>query len=362
MRNQFARIRPLPILILGCSLFVYACDSSNKSTSHGPWPSADSLFRSNPTFLGGDSAYSADLGDGRVLWQFGDTFVGPGAGGTRADSVLVRNAMAIQTGYNPESANLNFFSAENNGAPTAIFTRPEPNWLWPGPAVMVGSQLLLTYFELKPTDSGLGFEAVDGAAFLVSNPESPPDVWQTLELDIPVMPEGVRFGTGALLLQDNFLFAYTAVEPGSHDVYLVRWDAAQVEAGNLLAPEFYNTESGWHSEASLAHPVAEQVQTEFSVHHDSTTDQFIMISVDGFGGTNIVKRSADKPEGPWSDANIISRPSESDRGAGTLVYSAKAHPFLLGGDMVITYSTNHLDFDTLLTDMSIYYPRFQREL
>ena len=40
-----------------------------------PWPEADELFRSDPHWLGSDDAYSIDLGDGRVLWLFGDTFI-----------------------------------------------------------------------------------------------------------------------------------------------------------------------------------------------------------------------------------------------------------------------------------------------
>lgn len=352
-------MRLLRMSFIACTLTLTNCGSSNQVASHAAWPAADTLFREKSNFLGGDSAYSADLGNGRVLWQLGDSFVGA-AGDTRSDSIMVRNAMAIQTGYNPETANLTFYSGEKDGIPSAFLSRPEPNWLWPGPAVVVGSKLLLTYFELQPTNSGLGFRAIDGTAFLVNNPESSPDSWQPVELDIPELPADVRFGTGALLLEERYLYAYLAVEPGSHDVFLARWDAAHVEGGNLLSAEFYNPDSGWHNDASLAGPVVERVQTEFSVHRDTDTDQIIMISVDGFGGTNIVKRSASAPEGPWSATTFVSRPSESDRGAGTLVYSAKAHPFLSGGQMVVTYCSNDLNFTTLLEETNIYFPRFQR--
>ena len=359
MGRPLTRQHVVQLLIICGSVLLMSCDSTTQKPTHSAWPSADTLFRNSPSFLGGDSAYSADLGNGRVLWQFGDSFVGV-AGDTRSDSAMVRNAVAIQSGYNPESASLMFYSGQMDGISTAFLSRPEPNWLWPGPAVAAASKLLLTYVELQPTNSNLGFEAIDGTAFLVDNPQLPPDQWDLVELDIPILPSGVRFGTGALLLGDSHVYAYFAVEPGDHDVYLARWSVIQVEAGNLLSIEYYHPSYGWNNDPGLAHPIAEQVQTEFSVHLDAITKQYIMVSVDGFGGTNIVKRTADRPEGPWTNATFVSRPIESNRGSGTLVYSAKAHPHLSGGQLIITYCTNDLNFANLLTDMSLYFPRFQR--
>ena len=48
-----------------------------------PWPEADSLFRSDPLWLGADAAFSVDLGRGRVLWLFGDSFVASKSAETR---------------------------------------------------------------------------------------------------------------------------------------------------------------------------------------------------------------------------------------------------------------------------------------
>ena len=40
------------------------------------WPDGDGLFRRDPRWRGGDVASSLDLGQDRVLWLFGDSFVG----------------------------------------------------------------------------------------------------------------------------------------------------------------------------------------------------------------------------------------------------------------------------------------------
>jgi hypothetical protein len=69
-----------------------------------PWTEADALFRSDPRWLGSDGAYSIDLGDGRVLWLFGDTFISTSFLNTRRLAKMIRNSVGVQTGYEPSTA------------------------------------------------------------------------------------------------------------------------------------------------------------------------------------------------------------------------------------------------------------------
>jgi hypothetical protein len=41
-----------------------------------------------------------------------------------------------------------------------------------------------------------------------------------------------------------------------------------------------------------------------------------------------------------------------------LVYAAKGHPELTGAPFIATYATNSTDLSTLVSDMSLYFPRF----
>jgi hypothetical protein len=43
-----------------------------------------------------------------------------------------------------------------------------------------------------------------------------------------------------------------------------------------------------------------------------------------------------------------------------MIYQGKAHPYLTGADLILSYSTNSLDFQNLIDDDAIYYPRFVR--
>ena len=60
------------------------------------------MFHRDPEWLGGDDAYSVDLGDGRVAWFFGDSFVAPTTPGERRGTTMVRNSVGLQTGYDPD--------------------------------------------------------------------------------------------------------------------------------------------------------------------------------------------------------------------------------------------------------------------
>ena len=68
------------------------------------WPEADRLFHSDPRWLGADGAYSIDLGHGRVLWAFSDSFVARRPGADRPHSAFIHNTVAIQSGYDPSQA------------------------------------------------------------------------------------------------------------------------------------------------------------------------------------------------------------------------------------------------------------------
>lgn len=87
-----------------------------------PWPEADSLFKKDRSWLGGDGAYSVNLKNGRVLWLFADTFVADGPVKSRREAKLIRNSLAIQHGYDPSSA-----SIVSEAAATLLFKEGE---LW----------------------------------------------------------------------------------------------------------------------------------------------------------------------------------------------------------------------------------------
>lgn len=335
------------------------CHSGPRLTA-AAWPAADGLFRGSLDWRGGDSAYSARLGPKRVLWLFGDSIVGRGKGPRRAFRTMVHNTIGLQLGGDPDRARMRFLYGHQAGKAAAFFeTGDAKTWLWPGPAVRLRRGLLLTFVEVTEAKGGLGFRTIGSRARLVPRPNADPGSWRPIPVVLPPTPYGARFGTGAFLLHGGELYAYLTVEPGDHDVYLARWSRADVERHLLLSPRWW-TGRGWSPDYARAAVIVGHLQTELSVDWDASIGRFVMISVDGFGRTNIVARTARRPEGPWSKPVVIYRPPESDmKTKGVLVYSAKAHRLADGG-LAVTYCSNDLDFWTMAAHMDLYFPRFVR--
>ena len=343
----FARAALLTVLLLPCG----GCRSRRDAAR--AWPEADKLFRSDPRWLGGDGAYSIPLDEGRTLWLFGDRFVEPGGSGKRSLDSLPRNTIAIQEGLDPASAKMRFYWREKGGKPRAFFGEEGERWLWPAHGARVGKRLLLFFMRIKRASGGMGFSVEGSTALLVDNPEQDPLSWRFMVPALPALRAGMLLGS-AVLVDRGFLYAYSPQDPG-HRVYLARWPLEKTEKGELSSPQWWSGKAGW----SLA---AEPVPlftgaSEFSVH--AGTGGLVSVHSLGFGDTEIGIRRSLKPEGPWSRAEAAFHPEESGR-KGILVYAAKAHAHLRGKGLLVTYAANPQDPTILLSDMSLYYPRFVR--
>ncbi len=323
------------------------------------WPEADALFHQDPRWLGADVAYSVDLGGGRVLWLFGDTFVATSAANVRSQSTMVHNTAAIQTGYDPSQASIAFRWGTSGGAPAAIFPDAGSTWFWPGQGVMVSGQLVVFLSHVARSEGGLGFQADGWAAVRIDDPAEDPKSWKPVPLETPSSTFGTTFGEAALV-QAGYLYVFGA-ENGSHAVHLVRWPTSAVARGNLSTPEWW-TPAGWVTQSSLSAapaPLFTDGSTELSVQPDPHGAGWIEVQTVGFGAATLDIRSAQGLSGPWGSLAAIYSPPESQR-SGVLVYAGKGHPELHGAELVATYASNSSTFATLVRETSLYYPRFVR--
>jgi len=328
-----------------------------------PWLQADQLFRSDPRWLGGDVAYSIDLGRERVLWLFGDSFIADLAGAQRGQATMVRNSVAIQTGYDPSRSSLKFYWKKERGQPASFVPGTGDVWLWPAHGVRLGGKLLLFFTRVRPDSrkDSLGFENFGWAAFLVDNPDEEPSAWVLQRAAVPSNTRNVIAGAAALVVS-QFLYVFSPAEP-SHDIYLLRWPLCAAAKGDLASPKWWcGLKHGWAKHPEAAHPPVPAIRQgamEFSVQWVPQRRKFLMVQSVGMGASDIAVRWADRLEGPWPAPGAVYRPEESAR-PDALVYAAKAHAELAGADLVITYVANSRDFGILTRDPSIYYPRFVR--
>ena len=328
------------------------------------WREADELFRRDPNWVGGDGASSVVLGDGRILWLFGDSWIDPSGGHTRQGATLVSNSVAIQSGTNPETASIQFYWGQlADGRPAAIIPDEGEERHWFGNGVRVGDRLILFSNRVRSTTTGIGFESVGWAAWMVENPDADPSSWRMTRLTTPANPLGVLVGFAAVLTLGEHVVAFGSQDPvKSHPIYAVRWPVHQVGQGDLASPEWWAGDRlGWVPDASPTPrvPIFGNGQSDLTIHWDTETKRFLAFQHTGFGPADVMIRAAPSFTGPWSHPQMIFRPSDYYR-PNVMIYSAKAHPVLTGADMVLTYATNTFEFGEQFSDPLIYYPRFVR--
>ena len=187
-----------------------------------PWPAAEALFHQDPRWLGGDGVYSVDLGQGRVLWLFSDSFIATSSANTRSASRIVRNSIALQTGYDPATASRRFFWSASGNGPDAFFIDPNsPKWFWPAHGVRIGNMLLIFLTEIHPGTGGLGFAGSGWKAVAVDNPDATPDQWHVRSL---VAPNQFSLVVGSsVLVIGNYLYAYSHSEIDNNILVLPRF-------------------------------------------------------------------------------------------------------------------------------------------
>ena len=357
---QRAMIRGLLAVFVAAGSFAASHDEP-RVVSVAPWPEADALFHRDPRWLGSDCAYSIDLGGGRVLWLFGDTFVATSDAYKRRESKMPRNTVALQRGYDPAKADMQFYWNRRDGAPASFFPDEDWGWYWPGGGIRLDDRLLLFLVKVRRTGDGMfGFAAIGTSAVAIDNPDETPDRWHLRMTEVPPNDYNVMVGSGSVLRAGDQVLAFGSVEPGpGHNIFLVRWPLAAVRRLDFAATEWWDATAGrWTLQRELSArpvPVFGNAQTEFSVHRDARSGRFIEIQTRGFGGADLAFRSAPAPTGPWSAPQSFHRPAESSL-PRVLVYAGKAHPELTGADLVVTYATN-TDWDRCLDDPAIYYPR-----
>lgn len=318
-----------------------------------PWPDADRLFHSDPRWLGSDAAFSIDLGNGRVLWMFDDTFVARKLGDTRRQAAFIHSSVAIQAGYDPAHASLKFFWNTLKGNPSEIFQDEGDVWLWPSSGIRDGDTLLLFSDRITHDSSpdSLGFKVIGWNAYRVINPDAPPSAWHMTR--IAAVNDNVILAS-QVLMQDGFLYLFGQDEP-QHSLYLARISRVR-RVASKLGPLQWWTGISWESSSEHRQPVIAEAGTETSIQRDPRGSGYIEINSQGFGATDIVMRESPLLTGPWSKPKIIYRPPESNQ-PNAFVYAGKSHAELRGADLVLTYASNGPD-EKVATDMHLYFPRF----
>ena len=361
MTNGFSR----PALCVGLGLLFACAEAPNLNVKATAWPEANRLFSQDPLWIGGDGAYSCDLGpnsagQGRVLWLFGDSLVAKDVKRDPGHSYFIRNSIAIQTGYDPSAAWMAFHWGQTDGRAGSYFVEVDKQWFWPGPCAVISGKLYIFGGWLYQKSPGMwGFASVRSTVFVVDNPSADPTMWQPQELALAGEGTAVQVGTAGLV-RNGYWYVYG--QSGDwHHYHIARFALADIAADNFTQPEVFGDGHwrSWQATKSAQDVIMPQGAPESSVHFDDKISAYVMAHSEGFGSTTLALRTATLPQGPWSPPQTVLRPPESFVG-GNFVYAGKGHPHLKGADLVLTYVPTQFNDVPTISRKDWYLPHFAK--
>ncbi|WP_282795048.1 hypothetical protein [Streptomyces sp. CC224B] len=331
-------------------------------------------------WTGGDSTYTVVLPDGRRLYLFSDTFLGPlNADGTRPTKAkFINSSIVVEKG-----ASLSTITGGTKARPKALMPPAvKDRWYWLGDGMVskIGGKnyLQIMFQEYRNTHDGtempFAFARNVVATFDLD------DLSQPIWIDPLPSDTGVAWGS-ALLPASRSGDGYTYIYGVSKHKVNKKMRIARVKGSDLSQADkwqFFNAgELGgdkWMRSEKEGNEYLEGVSNEYSV--TPWNKQFVLISQDSTAAFSAKIRawSGCTPYGPFGyreGADEVYRTTEGgpppwgSYGDGRVfTYNAHAHPSLQNGDRwTISYNVNTFDSEVSTTgshyrDPSIYKPRF----
>jgi hypothetical protein len=389
---------------------VYALAAEDRSPVSAVMPDPDwnAVFDRSDGWTGADAAGSIDLGDGRTLWTFGDTWIGNIRAGKRVSgATMVNNSIAVHPTDKanpwrpPDPRAVEFFwgPSDKDGHPTAwvvppaVPGRPESDnnhdWFWAtgggvasSPGDGRGGQLVVFLFRTRRDPRGKGvwnFTTVGTSMAIVDNVSDPPQRWRPRVVDVPGTGriEGAA-GSGApveLLWGMSACVPRDRSEPARHVLLCGTRRSGPVDTALVMARAPVGSVERFGEWIAVSEPdkakspsvqprsIASGLVSEFSVeqmdHNGRPT--WILIQSEPLLGKRIFARTAPGPEGPWSAPRTIFSVPEVAKNRAYFTYAAKGHASLSRpGELLVTYLVNSQNFGDLVHDTTIYHPKFLR--
>lgn len=376
------------LLVCGCSSQPASPPATTEAPAlravPAPW------FERSDGWIAADGAATIDLGDGRVLWTFGDTLIGTlkPDGGVAEGCTMVNNTFATST-RTPDTMEFRWTRRADATAaswaqsPAQLGATDATHWLWPtGGGIRVqretGDHVVLFFSMLRRAhaeDTGdvWNFAFHGTSTVTVLNPSDPPSEWRTevgalidrqAQMDAGQAVRLISWGTAVIPDPEDgtrcLVYGVDVTDVAHKRLVLAR---APMETLERMDTWEFRTPTAWSPAESEAAPLGDQLMDEFSVHRQEVggRQMYVLVHMEPFFGPRIMARFAERPEGPWSEGRPIYTCPEPASDARTIVYSARAHPELGAGPLadrvLVSYCVNSTDFWYMLAHAKLYRPR-----
>lgn len=333
--------------------------------SAGPAPELDALFQQTDGWIGADGAYSVSVSPERTLWLFSDTWVGSVREGRRTDATIVNNTVGVQSGAKER---LKFSIARQADGKPAALIRPADGrgWFWLQAGQADGNRLVLFLNQVEKTGGNdvFSFRSIGLWLGSVANADQPPETWRIEQVKLP----------NTVFSEERTLVWGAAVLRAGDDLYIYGTDErrgkvfpnrqlvvakAPFNSVSTIAEWRYFRDGQWVTDFENPSPLAGEMASEFSVMPFGKG--YVAVYTHLGLSHRILARTADKPEGPWSEPIELYKCPEMTRDKNLFCYAAKAHPALSAdGEVVVSYVVNSFDFWQVAREAELYWPRFVR--
>lgn len=334
----------------------------------------DSLFLPQERgFLGADGAASVSLTRNKVLWLFGDTFLGVISPDGQRKCVMVRNSIALQHRRPGDQDRVEYYWNLTDRLPYSFFLSEgfdQKYWYWPGCGVLIDGNLYVFNYKVRSGegDHALAFEPGGMVLIRVRNPLDDPLKWKMDKYRMDIGSQSRNFTSAAYVEKPYvYLLGHDDIRiDGEHSrrMVLARMLIRDLKRGKgREAMEFWTENNGgsWSPEPDNLKPLFSPGTTESSLHYDSELGLYLSVTHDYFKPEIYVTASREIT-GPWSEPVLAYRVPEMALNDDYHAYAVKVHPELhkQSGELVITYVVNSKDFWGVFSTLDIYYPRFIR--
>lgn len=357
--------------ISGLLLLIYIGTSCAKELRYNVAIDEDfnNVFTRHNGWSGGDIASTIPLTDSITLWLFGDSWVGPVKDNRHSNAVMINNSVAIQYGKITDVNNLKFYFKEIDKKPASLFTPPDGRgfyWLTGG-GIKTKNKLYIIASQIvkKENDTSVfGFESVGNFIFTIDNPFDEPVNWRFKAEKIPFFQntEEIQIDFGIpQFVKNGYIYIYgVEFDKIINDRYMLLARVPEEQISDFSYWEFYST-GNWGKDFKQADRLCNRFGAEFSVSFQPFLNQYITIYSELGMSKNVMLRTADKPEGPWSKQEVIYQTPETEWDKENFCYAARGHAEISEkNDLIISYVCNSTDFWKMAADARIYRPKFIR--
>ena len=303
----------------------------------------DALRRGDTDWCGADGGFPVEIGEGRTLWLFGDTFVGrmdPNTGALAPDWKIVHSSLVLQQGR--EWA---VIMGGERGNRTEIIPGDDHTWYWPTAGVRADGKVWLFCWEVQ-TDPRLeggvfDFQTVGTriAEFELHESELNSQLEYVRLHEMPGSDAEHPYGASAVV-RDGFVYAYGYA--GSGDEHYV------ARTTDITDPEAWEYWTGaltddWSRAAwDRAEPMEFEGPAPKGQLRVLSSGRLQAVSKLGMG-SGVGLWSAEFPEGPWTYEEQVGSTTTTSH---QLSYDA----FIVGhgSDARLVYSVNTVDSERAL--------------